>query len=149
MKSRRIFNVQDALEEAREGRLTGADLRRAILICEEFGNKPAADELQLHVVSPSGFAGDAAPADVRKRVAKAMSALVGMGKNPIQTRVLLKKNGVIDTINRMAANDSPSANFEPLRSAGLEHLTAEAIVLDFPELFSAEAVQVARERLKR
>ena len=75
MKSRRIFNVQDALEEAREGRLTGADLRRAILICEEFGNKPAADELQLHVVSPSGFAGDAAPADVRKRVAKAMSFL--------------------------------------------------------------------------
>jgi hypothetical protein len=149
MKSRRIFNVRDTLEAARDGRLTPPDLRRAIAICEEFGNKSAADELRLHVVSSNSFANDAAPPEVRNRVAQAISALVGMGRNPKETRGLLKKHGVIATINRIANDTEPSPNFEVLRSAGLERLTAEAIVLDAPDLFSEEAVKVARARLNR
>ena len=149
MKSRRIFNVRDTLEAARDGRLTPPDLRRAIAICEEFGNKPAADELRLHVVSSNSFANDGAPPEVRNRVAQAISALVGMGRNPNETRGLLKKHGVIATINRIANDAQPSPNFEVLRSAGLERLTAEAIVLDAPDLFSEEAVKVARARLNR
>jgi hypothetical protein len=31
----------------------------------------------------------------------------------------------------------------------LEHLTAEAIVLDFPDLFDPKTVEVARERLQK
>ena len=149
MKSRRIFNARDTLEAAREGRLTAPDLRRAIAICEEFGNKSAADELRLHVVSSNGFAKDAASPELRNRVAQAVSALVGMGHNPKGTRGQLKKLGVIETINRLASDASESQYFELLRAAGLERLTAEAIVMDSPELFSKEAVKAARERLKR
>ena len=40
-------------------------------------------------------------------------------------------------------------NFERLRDSGLEHLTAEAIVLDYPHLFSEQAIAVAEKRLRR
>ena len=44
---------------------------------------------------------------------------------------MLKKYGVIETINRIAKNPpSSTTNLDRLRAAGLEHLTAEAIVLE-------------------
>lgn len=62
---------------------------------------------------------------------------------------MLKKYGAIETLNRIAQYPESSKNFERLRGAGLEDLTAEAIVLDYPRLFSEQAVNVAHERLGR
>jgi hypothetical protein len=51
--------------------LRGAELSKAIRTAEEFGNKALADELKLYRVDPFAFAGDAAPVELRERVAKA------------------------------------------------------------------------------
>ena len=65
-----------------------------------------------------------------------------------RTMQMFKKHGVIETINRIAAKTESSANFEILVAAGLTHLTAEAEVLDYPDLpFSEAARRRARERL--
>ncbi len=51
--------------------------------------------------------------------------------------------------NQIAKNPAATKNFDKLCAAGLKHLTAEAIVLDHPDLFSKAAVEVARRRLGR
>lgn len=149
MKPKRTFNARKALEEARAGRLTGAELRKAIQIAEEFGLLEAAAELKLYTVQSASFAGDAAPPEVRERVAQGVSALKAMGESLSRTTPMLQRHGVIGTLNRIAKNPASSKNFEKLCAAGLERLTAEAIVLDYPDLFDPKAVAVARKRLGR
>jgi hypothetical protein len=149
MKPKRTFNARKALEEARAGRLMGAELRKAIQIAEEFGLLEAAAELKLYTVESSSFAGDAAPPEVRERVAQGVSALKAMGESLSRTTPMLQRHGVIGTLNRIAKNPASSKNFEKLCTAGLERLTAEAIVLDYPDLFDPKAVAVARKRLGR
>jgi hypothetical protein len=51
MKSKRIFVAADVLEAAKSGALTGAALRKAVLVAEEFGNAKVADELRQYLVS--------------------------------------------------------------------------------------------------
>jgi hypothetical protein len=147
MKIKRTFNPQETLESARAGRLTGAELRKAIKTAEEFGNTKIADQLKLLTVQSASFAGDAAPAEVRERVAQGISALKAMGHSLSRTTPMLRRLGVIETLNRIAKHPNSTKNFERLCAAGLKHLTAEAIVLDFPHLFSPKAVDVARDRL--
>jgi hypothetical protein len=61
---------------------------------------------------------------------------------------MLKRHGLIETINRIAAKTVSSKNFDILVAAGLTHLTAEAQVLDYPDLpFSEAAKRQARKRL--
>lgn len=149
MKARRTFNPQAVLADAKSGQLTGAALQRAIKIAEEFGNVQAADQLRLYVVSSKAFAGDAAPQEVRDRVAMGVSALTAMGEPLSRTKQMLRRHGVIGTLNRIAQYPDATKNFDRLRAAGKEQFTAEAIVLDYPDLFDAAAVTVARKRLGR
>lgn len=149
MKAKRTFRPQEALADARAGRLTGAALRKAIATAEEFGNVQVAEQLKLYAVQPSSFAGDAAPPEVRERVAQGISALMAMGEPLSRTKQMLRRHGVIGTINRIAQNPAATKNFDKLCGARLEQLTAEAIVLDYPDLFSKKAVEVARNRLRR
>lgn len=149
MKAKRSFNPQAALLAAKNGELAGAELRKAIERSEEFGLRDIARELTLYTVSPASFAGDEAPQAIRERVAQGISALNAMGHSLSRTRQMLKRHGVLETINRISKYPAASQNFERLRDAGFEHLTAEAIVVDYPELFSKAAVAVARKRLGR
>lgn len=149
MKSRRTFNPDAALLDAKAGRLRGSELRKAIKVAEEFGKTAVASELRLYLVESASFAGDDAPQEVRDRVAQGISALTAMGHPLSRTRQMLKKHGVIETMNRIARYPDSSKNFERLCEAKLEHLTAEAIILDFPDLFDAKAVAMARKRLGR
>lgn len=112
MKPKRTFNARKALEEARAGRLMGAELRKAIQIAEEFGLLEAAAELKLYTVESSSFAGDAAPPEVRERVAQGVSALKAMGESLSRTTPMLQRHGVIGTLNRIAKNPASSKNFE-------------------------------------
>ena len=149
MPAVRTFSVNVALSDARGGRLRGTALRKAIKLAEEFGKTAAADELRLYLIDPESFAGDAAPDDVKRRVAQGMSALRAMGHRLSRTEQMLKQHGVIGTINRIGVNHKASDNFERLRRANLVHLTAEAIVLDYPDLFDSKAIEIARKRLGR
>ena len=149
MKSKRTFNPQTALSDAKAGRLRGAELRKAIKLADLFGKEVVANELRLYLVESGSFAGDEAPLEVRERVAQGISALTAMGNTLSRTRQMLKNHGVIETLNRIARYPAATKNFDKLRAAKLEHLTAEAIILDFPTLFDARAVEVARKRLGR
>ena len=149
MKPPRKFHPKAALAAARSGELKGAALRKDIKTAEEFGLKDVVGELQLYLVEATSFAGDAAPDDIRVRAAQGISALTAMGNPLTRTRQMLKRHGLIETINRIAKYPASTKNFDRLRAAGLEHLTAEAIVLDHPELFSEQAVEAAHKRLGR
>lgn len=150
MKARgRVFDAKACIEAARSGRLSGRELRNAIKLAQEFGNRIAAEELNRYLVSPWSFFGDDAPPEIRARVAQGISALIARGEPLSRTRQMLKKHGVIETLNRIARYPNATKNFETLCAAGLMNLTAEAIVLDFPDRFSPAAVAVARERLRR
>ena len=149
MKAKRTFNSEAALAEAKAGRLCGAELRKAIKRAEEFGKTAVANELRLYLVESASFAGDAAPLEVRERVAQGVSALTARGNTLARTKQMLKKHGVIETLNRIARYPAATKNFDTLRAAKLEHLTAEAIILDFPHLFDPKAAAVARKRLGR
>ncbi len=148
-KPARTFSAAAVLSSARAGTLTGAALRRAIKTAEEFGLADVVRQLRFCTVSPASFAADAAPEEVRDRVARGMSALSAMGHSLSRTRQMLKKYGAVETLNRIAQYPESTRNFERLREAGLEDLTAEAIVLDYPQLFSEQAITVAHERLGR
>jgi hypothetical protein len=149
MKLKRVFNANEAIVEAKAGRLKGKELRKTIKLAEEFGKTEVANELKLFLVESSSFAGDDAHSEVRERVAKGISALTAMGNSLVRTRQMLKTHGVIETLNRIAKYPASTKNFERLCAAKLEHLTAEAIILDFPELFDPKAVQTAQKRLAR
>lgn len=149
MAAKRIFNPRTALEAARSGELKGAALRKAIQTAEEFGNEDVAAQLRLLVVQPTSFAGDSAPSEVRERVAQGIVALNGLGHTLGRTTQMLRRHGVVATINRIAEVADSSENFERLTDAGLQHLTAEAIVLDYPDLFSKQVVALSRKRLGR
>lgn len=149
MKSKRTFDPGAVLRTAKEGTLKGSELRKAIKTAEELGLADVARELQLYIVQPASFAGDAAPEEIRARIARGISALSSMGNSLSRTRQMLKKHGVIETINRISKHVASTKNFAKLCEAGLEHLTAEAIVLDFPEYFSKQAIETARKRLGR
>jgi hypothetical protein len=114
-----------------------------------LGKTDAAAELRLHLVQSLSFAGDAAPEEVRDRVAKGVSALKSMGHSLTRTEPMLRKHGVIESLNRIAKYPEATKNFDRLCAAGLKNLTAEAVVLDFPHLFSEKAIAVARKRLGR
>lgn len=147
MAANKSFIAKQVLEDAKAGTLKGAALRKAIKRAEDLGLAAVAKDLRLYLVSVESFAGDAAPADVRERAAQGVSALVAMGHPLSRTRQMFKKYGVIETINRIARYPAASKNFERLCGAGLQHLTAEAIVLDYPKLFSEKAIAVAKVRL--
>lgn len=149
MKAKRTFNFEAAIRDAKAGHLLGADLRKVIKLAEEFGKTDAANELKLYLVESTSFAGDDAPPEVRERVAKGISALMAMGNSLTRTKQMLKRHGVIETMNRIAKYPTATKNFDRLRDAKMLNLTAEAIILDFPVLFDPKAVEVARKRLGR
>ena len=82
-------------------------------------------------------------------MAQGVSALKAMGESLSRTTPMPQKHGVIGTLNRIAKNPASSKNFDKPRAAGFERLTAEVIVLDYPDLFDPKAVAVARKRLTR
>jgi hypothetical protein len=148
-KSGRTFSAAAVLAAARAGTLTGAALRRTIKTAEDFGLAEVVRELKFCTVNPASFARDAAPDEVRDRVARGISALTAMGHSLSRTKQMLKNNGVVATLERFAQQTDSVRNCERLRDAGLEDLTAEAIILDYPDLFSEQAKDRARERLGR
>lgn len=147
MRSKPPFDSKKIIEDAASGKLSLAEIRKAIKRADDLGLKDVQTELKLYLVSPSSFADDGIPKEISDRVAQGISVLVGMGHNPQRTRNMLKKNGVIETINRIAKNRKASSNFERLVASDHIALTAESIVVDFPDYFSEEALAIASSRL--
>ncbi|WP_395680490.1 hypothetical protein [Dokdonella sp.] len=65
-----------------------------------------------------------------------------------RTRQMFKRHGVLAAAERMVLSRRPSTGFEVLEDAGLQELSFEAIVVRFPDEFSADAVAAAHARLE-
>lgn len=149
MKARRIFHPQKALADALAGRLKGAALRKAVALAKEFGNSEAAKQLKLCDIEASSFASDAAPRYLRERVAQGIRALAALGEPCKPTKRMMRRHGVIETIERTVPHPSAAENFQKLSAAGFKYLSAESVVLNCPHLFHPKVVEVARSRLGR
>ncbi len=76
------------------------------------------------------------------------SQLNGRKFHAHRTRQMLKKYGALTAAERMVLHRRPSKGFEVLEEAGLQELSFEAIVVRFPDEFTAAAVEAAHARLE-
>jgi hypothetical protein len=66
------------------------------------------------------------------------------------TRRMIKKNGVVYCLTKWAGfGNQTTEGFDDFIAAGLADMTAEALVVKFPDRFPPEVVVQARERLIR
>ena len=143
----KTFNAKSIIELADAGKLTNTEIRKAIKRADELGLREVVGKLQTKLVQPESFANDNTPIDLRDRVAKGISALKTLGYHPNRTEQMLRRHGIIETLNRIAKNQNSSENFDRLRNANMLSLTAEAIILDYQEYFSEQAIALAQARI--
>ncbi len=148
MKNRK-YNFGALLAQAKNHELDSKELKKIIKAAYEFGFNSVAAQFELQLVVPTSFGCDHAPAEVLERVAQGISFLTANGNRLTRTKQMLKRHGVIETINRVSSNSKVSKNLEQLFSAGHIDLAAEKIVLDFPNLFEPKAVRFAKEKLTK
>jgi len=75
-------------------------------------------------------------------------------KNGRRTRAtrtwqMINKHGIIESVNRVVARPEDAMGFKILKEKGMEDLTFEAVVLKYPTVFSADAVEHARNRISK
>ena len=148
MKNRK-YNFGQLLVQAKQGLIEKAELKKLIKAAQEFGFKSIAEQFQLLTYQPTSIAPDHAPAEVLARVAQGVSFLNARRIPLTRTKQMLKRHGVIETIHRIASDAKPSKNLEILASSNHLHLSAEAIVLDYPEIFSEKVVALANIKLAK
>lgn len=148
MKNRK-FNFVQILENARQGLYTKAQIKKFMKAADEFGMNSVVRDLSLHLMPITEFAGDSAPEVIKERVAKGVSYLNAQGHSLSRTKQMLKRHGIIESINRVGAQPGISKNLEVLAKAGLLQYSAESIVIDYPQLFSQHVVDVAKAKLQK
>jgi hypothetical protein len=148
MKNRK-FNFGALQVQAQQGQIETKELKKLIKIAIDFGFKGVAEQLQLYVYQPVNIAPDHAPAEVLERVAQGISYLNARRIPLTRTKQMLKRHGVIETIHRITSDAKPSKNLEILAQSNHLHLSAEAIVLDHPELFSEKVINLAKIKLEK
>lgn len=148
MKSRK-FNFIIILENAKQGLYTKAQIKQFMKAADEFNMPSVVRDLSLYLVPINSFSGDSAPQDIKERVAKGMGYLNSQGHSLARTKQMLKRHGIIESINRVGAQNGVSKNLEVLAHAGLLHYAAESIVLDYPQLFSERVVNIAKSKLQK
>jgi len=151
------FDTREALRSARCGALSGPELRKAIKRAEDLGLTEVARELRSFVVHVDVFAGDPAPLEIKRRFAEGTSLLKSMGFHPTRTFQMLKrrmdeyagtgKSAILGVIDAISDNASATDNFWRLVAAGRADLTAEGLVVEFPDHFSSKARDIAAARL--
>lgn len=146
MKNRK-FNFSVLLDQAKQGQIETKELKKLIKAAVDFGFTGVAEQFQLYVYQPTNIAPDHAPAQVLERVAQGISFLNAQRIPLTRTKQMLKRHGVIKTIARISSGTKPSKNLELLAKSNQLHLSAEAIVLDHPELFSEKVVAITQEKL--
>ena len=147
--ARAPFNGKQMVEAAVAGELTPTQVRQALKKATELGLYDIARKLTEYLVQANEFANDGASKELRERVAKGISLLKGLGYHPNRTEQKLRRRGVVITLNDIAVSMEISDNFRRMMSAGYKDYTTEAIVKDFPQFFSKEAVDASLEKLKK
>jgi hypothetical protein len=151
------FDTREALRKARCGISFGPELRSAIKRAEDLGLTVVARELKTFLVHVDVFAGDPAPLEIKRRFAEGTSLLKSMGFHPTRTFQMLNrrmkeyagtgKSAIIGVIDAISDNATATDNFWRLVATGRADLTAEGLVVEFPQHFSPKARDIATARL--
>jgi hypothetical protein len=64
-----------------------------------------------------------------------------------RTWQMIKRHGIVPAVERIVTNRAQSSGFTALSKMGLLDLAFEAVVLRYPESFSAAAATISRDRL--
>lgn len=71
------------------------------------------------------------------------------GKRTYASRTwqMIKRHGIIEAVNRAVARPTETQGYNMLVSMGLEEFAFEAVILRHPEVFSAKAVEMSKQRV--
>lgn len=76
-----------------------------------------------------------------------LSSEKGRRQPASRTWQMIKRHGIVPAVERIVTNRAESSGFNALAKMGLLDLAFEAVVLRYPDSFSAAAVEISRERL--
>ena len=65
-----------------------------------------------------------------------------------RTWQMINRHGIIEAVERAVKRDVPTQGYKLLVEMGLEDYAFEAVILRHPEVFSEDAAEVSRQRLK-
>lgn len=73
------------------------------------------------------------------------------GKKSRATRTwqMLKRHGIIESVNRVVARRGDSMGYKTLKEKGMGDLAFEMVVLRYPDVFSEEAIHRSKERISQ
>ncbi len=77
-----------------------------------------------------------------------LSKMRGRNTKATRTRQMIDRYGIIKTIEKLVTKEDERTGFIILAQRGLLDLTAEALVLRYPQMFSPEANTISEKRLK-
>ena len=66
-----------------------------------------------------------------------------------RTWQMIDRHGIIKAVERTVCRAQQTVGYEALAAAGMARFAFEAVVVRYPELFSAEAVERSTKRLKK
>jgi hypothetical protein len=66
-----------------------------------------------------------------------------------RTWQMIERHGIIESVNRVVARKDDSMGYRTLKEKGMGDFAFEAVVLRYPDIFSDEAVQHAKERISK
>lgn len=148
MKNRKI-NFSLVIENAKLGLYSRPQIKKFMKAADDFNMPSVVRDLSFYLVPMAEFSNDGAPEEIKERVAKGMGYLNSRGHTLSRTKQMLKRHGIVESINRVGAQKGVSKNLEILANAGLLHYAAESIVLDYPSLFSQQVVDISRVKLDK
>ena len=146
--ARAPFNGKKIVEAAEAGELSPQEIRQAIRKATELGLYDIARILSAYLVQSFEFPNDGAPEELKKKVAKGISLLKGLGIHPNRTEQMMKRRGVIATLNHIGTHIAISPNMKKMIAHGYYEYTTEAIILANQQFFSEEAIAASKEKLK-
>lgn len=124
--------AKNAIQKGRKDLADEALLRATELRAESYGAATQAEKEALQAI-----------------FAYEETLRVKNGKKTRATRTwqMIDRHGIIESVNRAVCRPTETQGYKALLSMGLGEFAFEAVILRYPEVFSAEAVRVSSERL--
>lgn len=124
--------ARNAYEHGRDDLARAAHRRAIELKAESHGAKTEAEKLCLEAIY------------AYERV---LTKKNGKTTRANRTWQMIERHGILEAVERAVNRPHETAGYTALVEMGLENLAFEAVVVKYPDLFSAEAVHRCRERM--
>jgi uncharacterized protein YecA (UPF0149 family) len=79
---------------------------------------------------------------------RVLSEASGQKKHANRTWQMIKRRGIIPSVEHLVKQKKPSSGYTALVQIGMQDMAFEAVVLRHPQLFTTEAVMQSNKRMK-